>query len=215
MAPLSYSASEPAKILVADDHPVVRAGLVAILEDAADLCCIAQADGVEHAVALWQEHTPDLGLFDLRMADGDAISAITRIRQLDTAARVLVISSYDSEEEVFRVMRAGARGYLLKDDTPDIIISALRTALNGRTYLAPHLAGKLAARIGEDDLSERETEILQLVAAGETNAAIARRLSISTSTIKFHLNNVYSKLDVTSRTAAVAVASRRGIIAIR
>ena len=210
----NYNRNNPARLLVADDHPVVRAGMVAIIEDEDDLCCLAQADGVEAAVEAWRADTPDLGLFDLRMADGDAISAITRIRKFDERARILVISSYDSDEEVYRVMKSGARGYLLKDDEPAVIVQAVRTALNGRTYLAPHLAGKLASRIGEEELSDRETEILALVAAGQSNSSIARQLNISLSTIKFHLNNVYSKLGVTSRTSAVAVAARRGIITI-
>ncbi|MEM1432497.1 MAG: response regulator transcription factor [Pseudomonadota bacterium] len=208
------TASQPARVLIADDHPVVRAGMGAIIDDEADLHCVAQATGVESAIEAWHSQQPDLGIFDLRMADGDAISAITRIRRADGAAKILVISSYDSEEEVYRVMRSGARGYLLKDDEPEVIVGAVRAVLAGKTYLAPHLAGKLATRIGEDELSQRETQILQLVAAGKTNPAIAKALNISTSTIKFHLNNVYSKLGVSSRTSAVAAGTRRGIISI-
>lgn len=208
------SPNTPSTVLVADDHPVVRAGMAAIIEDDAQLTCIDTVDSVESAVSAWDRLTPDVGMFDLRMADGDAISAITRIRQAHPSARILVISSYDSEEEVYRVMRAGARGYLLKDDEPEVIVAAIKSVLQGRTYLAPHLAGKLASRIGENDLSARETEILTLVAGGSSNAAIAEQLNISTSTIKFHLNNIYTKLDVRSRTSAVAVATRRGIISI-
>lgn len=214
MANASPTHRQPAAVLVADDHPVVRAGLVSIIDDAHDLTCIGQAGGVEAAVASWAELRPDVGVFDLRMADGDAIGAITRIRREDATARVLVISSYDSDEEVYRVMKSGARGYLLKDDEPQVIVEAIRTVLGGRTWLAPHLAHKLAARIGEDELSQRETEILTLVAEGKSNAVIAKQLHISASTIKFHLNNVYAKLGVNSRTSAVAVAARRGIITI-
>ncbi len=210
----TYTRDNPARVIVADDHPVVRKGMAFIVEDTPELQCIAQADGVESAIDAWQEHEPDLGVFDLRMADGDAIGAITRIRKFDQAARIIVISSYDSDEEVYRVMKSGARGYLLKDDQPETIVNAIRTVLSGRTYLAPTLAGKLASRISENDLSDRELEILTMVADGRSNATIAKDLGISTSTIKFHLNNVYSKLGVTSRTSAVALAAKRGLLTI-
>lgn len=210
----TFDRDNPARVLVADDHPVVRKGMAFIVEDAPELQCIGQADGVESAIAAWQAHGPDIGIFDLRMTDGDAISAITRIRTFDAQARILVISSYDSDEEVYRVMKSGARGYLLKDDEPETIVNAIRTVLAGRSYLAPHLAGKLASRISENDLSEREMEILTMVAEGRSNATIAKDLGISTSTIKFHLNNVYSKLGVSSRTSAVALAAKRGLLTI-
>ena len=202
------------KILVADDHPVVREGMVSIVDGDPGLVCIAQADGVETAIAAWQEHEPALGLFDLRMADGDGGSAITRIRQDYPDARIIIISSFDTDEEVFRVMKAGARGYLLKDDRPEVIRDAIKVVLQGRTHLAPELAAKLASRIGEQSLSERETEILSRVAEGRSNSAIASELHISLSTIKFHLNNIYAKLGVTSRTKAVAVAVKRGVISL-
>ncbi len=202
------------RVLVADDHPVVREGMAAIVDSAHDLQCVAQASGVESAVETWCDCTPDIGLFDLRMADGDAVSAITRIKKSDPNARIIVISSYDTDEEVYRVIKSGAKGYLLKDDAPDTILDALRMVLQGQTYLAPHLAGKLASRVSEDSLSEREVEILTRVAAGSGNSTIAHELNISGSTIKFHLNNIYTKLGVSSRTAAVAVAVKRGIISI-
>ena len=211
---MTGSVQPKARILVADDHPVVREGLVRIIDGHDRLSCIAQADGVETAIAAWQEHRPDLGLFDLRMADGDGVSAITRIRKDQPDARIIIISSFDTDEEVYRVMKAGARGYLLKDDRPETILDAMLVVLQGRTYLAPELAAKLASRIGEQTLSDRETEILSRVAEGRSNAAIAGDLHISLSTIKFHLNNIYAKLGVTSRTKAVAVAVKRGVISI-
>ncbi len=203
-----------ARILVADDHPVFRAGMATIIEATRELSCIAQVEGVEQAVAAWRDDPPDLGVFDLRMADGDAVSAITRIRQFDGAARILVISTFDNDEEIYRVIKSGARGYLLKDDKPDTIVTAIRTVLRGQTYLAPHLVSKLASRVGEEELSEREIQILVLVAKGYKNARVAKTLNITESTIKFHLNNVYSKLGVSSRTSAVAIAARRGIISL-
>jgi len=211
---MTNAGNSETRVLVADDHPVVRAGMVAIVNSDHGLSCIAEADGVETAVALWDEHRPDIGLFDLRMADGDAVSAITRIKSVDPEACVVVISSYDTDEEVFRVIKAGAKGYLLKDDKPDDIVAALRTVLQGSTYLAPHLASKLASRLGENSLSPRETEILTLVANGKSNSLIANDLNVTTSTVKFHLNNAYLKLGVSSRTAAVAAAVKKGIISV-
>lgn len=203
------------KVLVADDHPVVREGLASILNASGSIRCIGQAEGVEEAVEMWDRLRPDVGLFDLRMADGDAVSAISRIRRFDSQARILVVSSFDGDEEVYRAIRAGARGYLLKDSQPPIITQAVETIHAGRRYLPPELSAKLADRVITTDLSPREIEIVALAAAGASNSAIARQLSITVSTVKFHLNNVYSKLGVSSRTAAISTAYRRGIISIR
>ncbi len=203
-----------ATIVVADDHPLVLAGVSAIFDGTADLRVVAQARGVESAVQAWEQWRPSVGLFDLRMADGDAVGAITRIRTFDPGALILVMSSYDNDEEVYRVIKSGARGYILKDDEPEIIVGAIRTVLAGKTYLAPHVAGKLATRISENTLSEREAQILTLVAEGRSNDDIARTLHISESTVKYHLRNAYSKLGVTSRTAAVSAAAKRGMITI-
>jgi len=201
-------------LLVADDHPVVREGLASIFEKTPDLTCVGQASGVEEAITAWAELKPKIGVFDLRMADGDAVSAITRIRKNDSDARILVVSSFDGDEEVYRTMKAGAWGYMLKDSPPDTIVSAVRGIAAGQRQLPPSLASKLAERIGESDLSAREVEILGKAATGASNRAIAAELDISPSTIKFHLNNVYVKLGVTSRTAAISLAVKRGIISI-
>ncbi len=202
------------RILVADDHPIVRQGMVKLVTEANDLECIAEVDGVEEAVDTWSKEMPDLGIFDLRMADGDAVGAITRIKSFDPTARILVVSTFDGEEEVFRVMKAGAMGYMLKSSQPREILDAVKTVLDGRRYLPGQLAVKLADRVSSDNLSQRETEILTLVANGQSNAALAKSLGIATSTVKFHLNNIYYKLGVSSRTGAIAVAAKRGIIAI-
>lgn len=203
------------RVLVADDHPVVREGLAAILNASGNAVCIGQAEGVEDAITLWHELSPDVGLFDLRMADGDAVSAISRIRRFDPEAKILVVSSFDGDEEVYRSIRAGARGYLLKDSQPYVIAQAVECIHAGRRYLPSDLSAKLADRVITTDLSPREIEIVTLAAAGASNSAIARQLSITVSTVKFHLNNVYSKLGVSSRTAAISTAYKRGIISIR
>ena len=211
---MTQTASATLSILVADDHPVVREGLAAIFDKVDGFDCVGQASGVEEAIQEWQRLKPDVGIFDLRMADGDAVSAITRIRINDPHARVLVVSSFDGDEEVYRTMKAGAWGYMLKDSSPDLIVSAVRGIASGQRHLPASLASKLAERVGETDLSPREIEILTLAASGKTNRAIAEALGISPSTIKFHLNNVYSKLGVSSRTSAISSAVKRGIISI-
>lgn len=211
---VTKNTSDQLAILIADDHPVVREGLAAIIDKAPGLTCVGQASGVEEAVAAWNDLRPQIGVFDLRMADGDAVSAITRIKQTDPHARILVASSFDGEEEVYRSMKAGAWGYMLKDSEPDIIISAVKGIAAGQRFLPNHLASKLAGRVGDTDLSPRETEILLKAAQGSSNNKIAGELGISPSTVKFHLNNVYSKLDVPSRTSAVSIAIKRGIISI-
>ncbi|MEL7042528.1 MAG: response regulator transcription factor [Pseudomonadota bacterium] len=203
-----------ASILVADDHPVVREGLVAILNSIKDFHCVGQASCVEEAIDAWQSLKPDIGLFDLRMPDGDAVSAITRIKKSDAEARILVVSSFNGEEEIYRVMRAGARGYMLKDSEPNAIVDAVRAVLAGRRYLPTALSDKLADRVGASGLSPREIEMLTLAANGQSNSSMAKELGISGSTVKFHLNNAYSKLGVSSRTAAITHAVKRGIISI-
>ncbi len=201
-------------VLIADDHPVVRQGMAAIVKQIDSFYCIGQAGGAREATKKWKELKPDIGLFDLRMPDGDAVSAITNILEFDSSAKILVISSFDADEEIYRVMKSGARGYMLKDSEPELIVNALKSVNAGVKHLPSHIAGKLADRITHTNLSPRETEILSLAATGKTNSAIADRLCISLSTIKFHLNNIYSKLEVSSRTAAIALAVKRGVISI-
>ena len=199
---------------MADDHPIVRQGMVKLITETSGLECAGEVDGVEQAVSTWSSVMPDLGIFDLRMADGDAVGAITRIKSFDPKASILVVSTFDGEEEVFRVMKAGAMGYILKSSQPSEILGAIKTVLDGRRHIPTPLATKLADRVSSDNLSQRETEILMLVAKGQSNAELAKTLGIATSTVKFHLNNIYYKLGVSSRTAAIAIATKRGIISI-
>lgn len=206
--------NDDAGVLIADDHPVVREGMAAIIERSPGFYCAGQASGAREAVSQWQALQPDLGLFDLRMPDGDAVSAITHILDFDPGARILVVSSFDADEEVYRVVKAGARGYMLKDSEPDLIVEALKSVHHGKRHMPPQLACKLAERIAYSNLSNRETEILSLAAKGKKNADIADDLCVSLATIKFHLNNIYTKLDVSSRTAAIAIAIKRGIISL-
>lgn len=211
---MTQDTTKTISILVADDHPVVREGLVSIFNGSPSSSCVGQASGVEEAIEAWDRLQPDVGVFDLRMADGDAVSAITRIRKKYPEARILVVSSFDGEEEVYRVMKSGARGYMLKDSSPESILEGVKAIHSGRRHLPSSLSDKLADRVGGSDLSPRETQMLTMAANGHSNASMSRELGISASTVKFHLNNAYSKLGVSSRTAAISTALKRGIISI-
>ena len=206
--------TRPIRVLIADDHPVVREGVAAMLGSRAGFECVGQAECVEQVIELWQRLRPDVGLFDLRMPDGDAVGAITRIRQDDPDARIIVLSTYDGEEDVYRVLKAGAKGYMLKDSSQQVVLDGIRAVHQGQTHVPTPIAAKLASRLSEEDLSEREIEILKQGVSGATNKQIARVLGISPSTVKFHLNNAYGKLGVTTRTAAISIAAKRGLVSL-
>lgn len=203
------------RILLADDHPVVRTGLRAMLADAADLQVIGEGETPDEAVTLARELNPDVVLMDLQFGtDRTGADATRQIRSLPTPPAVLVLTNYDTDSDILGAVEAGASGYLLKDAPPDELITAIRAAAAGQTALAPAIAGRLLARLRSPhpSLSSRETEVLQLVADGSTNNEIASRLHISDATVKSHLVHIYTKLGVSSRTAAVASARDMGIL---
>jgi DNA-binding NarL/FixJ family response regulator len=205
------------RILLADDHPVVRAGLRALLAAQGDLRVVGEAaDGAE-AVRLAERHRPDLVLMDLQMGMGiDGVEATRRIAALPDPPRVIVLTTYDSDADILRAVEAGAAGYLLKDSRPDELFRALRTAAAGETVLSPPVASRLMSRFRSPQvaLSQREIEILELLAAGASNREISRKLFISEATVKTHLAHVYDKLGVDSRTAAIHTAVQRRLIRI-
>lgn len=203
------------RIVLADDHPVVRTGLRAILSGDADLQVVGEAQTPDEAFALATELSPDLVLMDLQFGtDQNGADATRRIRDLPRPPAVLVLTNYDSDGDILGAVEAGASGYLLKDAPPDELVAAIRAAARGETALAPAIAGRLLARMRapQVSLSARETEVLDLVAAGCANGTIARRLHISDATVKSHLVHIYSKLGVSSRTAAVAAGRAAGIL---
>lgn len=203
------------RIVLADDHPVVRAGLRAMLAGDADLEVIGEAATPDEAVALTAEAMPDIVLMDLQFGTEETgADATRRIRALPDPPAVLVLTNYDTDGDILGAVEAGASGYLLKDAPPDELITAIRAAAAGETALAPAIAGRLLARMRspQPSLSTREIEVLQLVAAGATNGEIATRLHISDATVKSHLVHIYTKLGVSSRTAAVATARQDGIL---
>lgn len=206
------SASPKLRILLADDHHILREGVAVILNTEPDMEVIAQAGTGRQAVNLYREHRPDVGLFDIEMPDGNGPEAISIIREFDPQARLIVLTTYVGEEDVFRSISAGAKGYLLKGETPDALITCIRTVAAGGKYFPKEVAEKLADRLPGEGLSERETDVLRLLALGKTNAEIAGQLNISESTVKFHVNHIFAKLRVTDRTQAVIAAIRKGLV---
>lgn len=204
------------RVLVADDHPVVREGLAAMLQAEPDLDVVGEAGNGDEAVALAVRLRPDVVLMDLRMPRLDGASATARIALEAPGARVLVLTTYDTDADILRAVEAGATGYLLKDTPRSQLAEAVRAAARGETVLAPPVAAKLVGRLRDEPgtpvLTARELDVLKLVAAGCSNAEIGRRLFIGESTVKTHLLKVFGKLDVDNRTRAVAVATERGLL---
>ncbi|MCQ0025453.1 response regulator transcription factor [Streptomyces somaliensis DSM 40738] len=205
----------PIRLLLADDHPVVRAGLRAVLETEPGIEVVAEAATAEAAVDRAARGDVDVVLMDLRFGGGmTGAEATAVITARPGAPRVLVVTTYDTDADTLPAIEAGATGYLLKDAPPEDLAAAVRTAAAGRTALAPAVADRLMNRLRAPGttLSRRETEVLALVAEGLSNQAVGDRLHLTEGTVKSHLARVYAKLDVDSRTAAVATATRLGLI---
>jgi two-component system, NarL family, response regulator len=202
----------PIRVLVADDHQVVRVGLRAIVQAEPDMEVVAEAADAAGAIASFRAHRPDVALLDLRMPGMSGPHVIAEIRREDPGARIIVVTSYDADEDVFRAMQAGARGFLLKDTFTEGILEAIRTVHAGRRLIDPQLAARLMDRISEPSLTAREISVLQLVARGMTNKEIGIARSMGEETVKAHLKHVFAKLDVTDRTEAALLAVQRGLI---
>ncbi len=203
------------RLLVVDDHPVVRAGMVAVLGEEPDLEVVGEAGNGAEALALVPRLTPDVVLMDLRMPVMDGAEATARLRSMPAAPHVLVLTTYDTDADIVRAVEAGARGYLLKDAPTSVLTDAIRRAARGETVLAPPVAARLADRLrapAGPEVTGREVEVLALVARGLSNAEVGRELFIGEATVKTHLLRAFAKLGVQDRTAAVAEAHRRGLI---
>lgn len=203
--------SHTIRVLIADDHAIVRQGLVSLLEHEADVAVVAQASDGQEAVAMFRQYQPDVTLMDLRMPQMDGVTAITTICGEFAGAQIIVLTTYDSDEDIYRGLLAGAKGYLLKDAEPDELISAIRTVFGGKKYISPTVGAKLAERMSSPQLSERELEVIRLIVAGNSNQKISEILHISESTVKFHVNNILTKLGANDRTQAAIAALKRGI----
>lgn len=207
--------SAPIRLLLVDDHPVVRTGLEGMLAGEDDLEVVGQAGDGREAVDLVAELAPDVVLMDLRMPRLDGVAAIERIRERHPGVRVLVLTTYDTDADIVRAIAAGATGYLLKDAPRDELFRAVRAAARGESVLAPAVARRLMGRVrrdGDEPLTGREIEVLARVARGASNKEIGRQLHISEATVKTHLIHVFGKLGVDDRTAAVTRALERGYL---
>jgi DNA-binding NarL/FixJ family response regulator len=208
----SSNADGKIRVLVADDHPVVRTGLAAVLVQESDLELVAEAENGERAVELYREHRPDVCLMDLRMPVMDGVEAIRAITTEFPAARILALTTYEGDADIRRALEAGARGYLLKDMLLTDVIRAVRAVRRGDRVIPNAVAARLAEFPERSDLTERELEVLQLVARGLSNKDVARVIGRTDETVKIHLKNTFAKLGVADRTEAVTVALTRGLI---
>ena len=200
------------RVLVADDHPVVRLGIRANVTPQSDMTVIAEAgDGVE-AIASIKEHLPDIVLLDLRMPQMDGLDVLAEVKNSRLPCKIIIMTTFDSEEDVQRAMKAGARGYLLKDSTQEEILDAIRRVSLGETYLPARIVQKVAEGMRKPELSRREVEVLHWVAAGKSNKEIGAQLFIAEGTVKTHVKNVLEKLSVVGRTAAIREAVHRGLV---
>jgi DNA-binding NarL/FixJ family response regulator len=200
------------RVLIADDHVTVREGLAAIIGRQTDMVVVGEAATGRDAVELWLERRPDVTLLDLRMPVLDGVGAIDEIRNQDASARIIVLTTFDTDNELCRAIKAGAKGYLLKDAQREELLDCIRKVHAGETGFPPSLVAKLAAGIRNESLTDRELDVLTLLARGHSNKEIGASLNISETTVKSHLRGIFTKLDVLSRTKAVAVASRRGLV---
>jgi DNA-binding NarL/FixJ family response regulator len=198
------------RVLIADDHPIVRNGLVRMIELADGIEVVAEAEAGAEAIDRYRQHQPDVTLMDLRLPDMTGVDAIATIRQEFPNAYIMILTTYDTDEDIFRGLQAGAKGYLLKNMKTAQLLDAIRTVAAGQSYIPLEVGAKLVDRMSQPQLTRREQEVLQLMSQGKTNHEIAEELFISESTVKFHVNHLLSKLGTSDRTQAVLIAIKRG-----
>jgi len=206
------TATAAIRILIAEDHQVVRQGFIALLNMVDGLSIVAEAANGQQALDLFRQHRPDVTLMDLRMPGIGGVETIVAIRHEFPDARIIVLTTFDGDEDIFRAIQAGARGYLLKGMSVDELIDAIQTVHHGRSKIPPAVAERLAERLSGNALTERETEVLKNIVGGKSNKEIAAALFISEATVKTHINNLLSKLGATDRTQAARIALQRGIV---
>ena len=200
------------RVLIAEDHSLVRRGLAAIINMEEDITVVGEAGDGEEAIEVWRRLRPDVVLMDLRMPRLEGVEAIKRIRAEDPKAGIIVLTTFDHDEDIYAGLRAGAKAYLLKDVQPEELFGCIRAVHAGEAYLQSKVAAKLVQRVQEHQLTEREEQILKLLAEGKSNRAIGQALHITESTVKSHLKSLFVKLDATSRAEAIALAARRGLV---
>lgn len=203
---------ESIRILVVDDHHVVRQGLTALLKTVPDMTVVAEGADGDQAVHLFRQHKPDVTIMDLRMPQKSGVQAIAEIRSENPGARIIVLTTFDGDEDIYRALQAGAKGYLLKDMFGEELIEAIRGVHAGKQRIPAIVAQKLAERMVGPSLTSRELEVLNCIVAGKSNRDIGTDLSISEATVKTHINNLLGKLGVGDRTQAATTALQRGIV---
>jgi two-component system NarL family response regulator len=204
----------PIRILIADDHPVVREGLAAMITRRTDMTVVAEAAHGREAVEYCRQQQPDVVLMDLRMPEMDGVEAILTIREQTPEARVIVLTTYDTDEDIYRALRAGAKAYLLKDTPREELLDTIRAVAAGHTRVPADVAAKLAERVSSEALTTREVDVLRLIVAGHSNREIATQLYISEGTVKTHVNHILMKLGASDRTQAATTALKRGLVAL-
>lgn len=200
------------KVLVVDDHPIVRVGIVAIINARPDMAAVAQCSTGEDAIELFEQHRPDITLMDLRLPKMSGVEAIRAIRVRHPKACFVVLTTYEGDEDIYQAIEAGARAYVIKGMPHEALIDALRRVHAGGRFLPPAVSRALAARTPDSDLSAREREVLSLLARGETNKEIAQHLGITEATVKCHVSVILMRLQVSDRTQAVVTALQRGLV---
>lgn len=203
---------DPIRILVVDDHPLMRVGIAAIIDAQADMTVIGQASTTEEAVQTFAQLRPDITLMDLRLPGAGGVIAIRALRQRDPEARVMVLTTYEGDEDIFQALQAGAVGYLVKGMSHDLLVKGLRHVHSGKRYIPSQVAERLRQRNPNSVLSERERQVLQLLARGRSNKGIAAALGVTEATVKCHVSVILNTLNAQDRTEAVVIALERGLV---
>ena len=204
--------SKQIRVFSVDDHPLLREGISALVNNQPDMTLVAEASNGAEAIQLFKQHVPDVTLLDLRLPDMSGIDILIAIRTEFPEARVIILTTFEGDVEIHRALQAGARGYVLKNMPPSELLDVIRQVHAGKKRIPPAIASHLAEHMSDENLTDREVEVLQQVAGGNKNRDIAKKLFISEETVKVHIKHIMEKLGATDRTQAVAIGVRRGII---